>query len=70
MERRMRGNVHVRCGAGEKLETVSKTYLSLSLNQRGTIGWKAMRLAKRLIESYMVRIETGCATMPTLAASN
>lgn len=40
------------------------------LNQRGSVGWKAMRLAKRLIESYMVRIETGCATMPTLAASN
>ena len=52
--------------AGEK----SNAYLSLSLNQRGSVGWKAMRLAKRLIESYMLRIETGCATMPTLAASN
>lgn len=35
------------------------------LNQRGTIGWKAMRLAKRLIEQYMLRIETTSATMPT-----
>ncbi|WP_353093673.1 3'-5' exonuclease [Tissierella praeacuta] len=30
MERRMRGNSHVRCGAGEKSEIVSKIYLSLS----------------------------------------
>ena len=29
MERRMRGNFHVRCGAGEKLEITSKVYLSL-----------------------------------------
>lgn len=61
----MRGNVHVRCGAGEKPEITSNAYLSLSLNQRGTIGWKAMRLAKRLIEQYMLRIETTSATMPT-----
>ena len=39
------------------------------LNQRGTIGWKAMRLAKRLIEQYMVRIETTSATMPKAAAN-
>lgn len=29
MERRMRGNSHVRCGAGEKPEITSKVYLSL-----------------------------------------
>ena len=29
MERRMRGNSHVRCGAGEKLEIISKVYLLL-----------------------------------------
>lgn len=29
MERRMRGNSHVRCGAGEKTESISKSYLSL-----------------------------------------
>jgi len=27
------------------------------LNQRGTVGWKAIKVAKRLIEEYMVRIE-------------
>lgn len=29
MERRMNGNIHVRCGAGEKQEIVSNAYLSL-----------------------------------------
>lgn len=28
MERRMRGNSHVRCGVGEKPEIASKAYLS------------------------------------------
>lgn len=28
MERRVRGNSHARCGVGEKLEIISKTYLS------------------------------------------
>lgn len=31
MERRMRGNSHVRCGVGEKMEITSKSYLSPSL---------------------------------------
>ena len=39
------------------------------LNQRSTVGWKAMRLAKRLIEQYMIRIETTSATN-TMAANN
>ena len=30
MERRVKGNFHARCGAGEKLEMISKAYLSLS----------------------------------------
>lgn len=29
MERRMKGNFHVRCGVGENLEITSKDYLSL-----------------------------------------
>ena len=36
MERRMRGNSHVRCGAGEKMEIISNSYLSPSLG--GTRG--------------------------------
>lgn len=30
MERRVRGNVHARCEAGENPEMISKDYLSLS----------------------------------------
>lgn len=30
------------------------------LNQRATSGWKATKVAKRLVESFMVRIETAC----------
>ncbi|XUB37135.1 hypothetical protein IGI41_002151 [Enterococcus sp. DIV0876] len=33
MERRVRGNYHARCEAGEKMEITSKSYLSLS------VGW-------------------------------
>lgn len=36
MERRMRGNSHVRCGAGEKLEIISKVYLLLFFGQDAT----------------------------------
>lgn len=30
------------------------------LNQRATAGWKATKTAERLVETFMVRIETGC----------
>lgn len=31
------------------------------LDQRSTVGWKATKTAERLVEDYMVRIETGCS---------
>lgn len=31
------------------------------LNQRATVGWKAMKTAERLVEGYMIRIES-CST--------
>jgi len=34
MERRVRGNPHARCGAGEKVEMTSKLYLLLSYTER------------------------------------
>ena len=37
MERRVRGNSHARCGAGEKPEMISKAYLSLF--RRIWIAW-------------------------------
>ena len=39
------------------------------LNQRATTGWKAMKVAERLVEEYMVRIEHACATNPKAAAN-
>lgn len=30
------------------------------LNQRASVGWKAVKTAERLVEPYMIRIETGC----------
>ena len=29
------------------------------LNQRSSCGWKATKVAKRLVEEYMLRIESG-----------
>lgn len=37
------------------------------LNLVGSIGWKSCCLAHRLIENYMVRVETTCKTAPTQA---
>lgn len=46
---------------GGGLETIikSKEQAGGPLNQYSTIGWKATKVAERLIEEYMVRIETG-----------
>ena len=35
------------------------------LNQRGTAGWKATKVAERLVENYMVRIESASTFNPT-----
>lgn len=39
------------------------------LDQRGTIGWKATHVAKRLNELYMVRAEVGSASSATAVAN-
>lgn len=28
------------------------------LDQRATVGWKAVKVAERLVEAYMIRVET------------
>jgi len=35
------------------------------LDQRATAGWKAIKVAERLVENYMVRIESGSTFNPT-----
>ena len=39
------------------------------LNQRSSVGWKATKVAERLVEAYMVRVESGSAYSAT-AESN
>ena len=36
-----------------------------ALDQRATAGWKATKVAERLVETYMVRIESGSTFNPT-----
>lgn len=38
------------------------------LNQRATAGWKATKVAKRLVEEYLIRIET-CSTFNDIGAN-
>lgn len=47
---------------GGGLETIikSKEQAGGPLNQYSTVGWKATKTAERLIEEYMVRIESAC----------
>lgn len=51
---------------GGGLETIVKQLGSGGtadpLNQRATAGWKATKTAERLVEQYMVRVETGSST--------
>lgn len=53
------GTTHI---AGEGLQHIVKQLGSAGasdpLNQRATVGWKANKVATRLVEAFMVRIET------------
>ena len=40
------------------------------LNQRSTVGWKATKVAKRLVEQYMVRIESCSEKYSEVAEAN
>lgn len=50
-------------GGGLELITKQKGSAGTAdpLDQRSTIGWKATKTAERLVEDYMVRIETACS---------
>ena len=54
--------------AGGGLEHIVKQLGSAGtadpINQRASIGWKATRAAERLVEQFMVRIESGCSFNP------
>ncbi len=40
------------------------------LNQRASVGWKAIKTAKRLVEQYMIRIETCSKRYSAIAEAN
>ena len=56
---------------GGGLETIIKQLGSGEdpLNQRATVGWKATKVAERLVEQYMVRIESVSSYSSTVAAN-
>lgn len=57
--------------AGGGIEHIVKQvgYGDDPLNQRSSIGWKALKVAKRLVEEYMVRIESGSSFSSTATAN-
>ncbi len=46
-------------GGGLQHIVKQKGYGNDPLNQRSSVGWKATKVAKRLLEEYMVRVESG-----------
>lgn len=58
--------------AGGGLQTIVKQLGAGDdpLNQRATVGWKAVKVAERLVEQYMVRIESVSATYSASSAAN
>lgn len=57
--------------AGGGLQTIVKQLGAGDdpLNQRATVGWKATKVAERLVEQYMVRIESVSSYSATAAAN-
>ncbi len=56
-------------GGGVEHIVKQKGYGNDPLNQRSSIGWKGLKTAKRLVEEYLVRIESG-STFSATAEEN
>lgn len=56
-------------GGGIEHIVKQKGYGNDPLNQRSSIGWKALKVAKRLVEEYMIRIESGGSFCASAAAN-
>lgn len=48
-------------GGGLEHIVKQRGYGNDPLNQRSSVGWKATKVAKRLVEEYMIRLESGSA---------
>ena len=57
MERRMRWKSHVRCEAGEKPETTSKAYLSLSYTKKYATNQRATSAIKKVISFVAAKLK-------------
>ena len=73
MERRMRGNSHVRCGVGEKAAITSKPYLSLYPDFNAKISIRADHshdFESFKVATYGLCISCGCETSDGLYCSD
>ncbi len=56
-------------GGGVEHIVKQKGYGNDPLNQRSSVGWKGLKTAKRLVEEYLMRIESGSAFSSTAKAN-
>ncbi len=56
-------------GGGVEHIVKQKGYGNDPLNQRSSVGWKGLKTAKRLVEEYLIRIESGSAFSSTAKAN-
>ena len=56
-------------GVGVEHIVKQKGYGNDPLNQRSSVGWKGLKTAKRLVEEYLIRIESGSAFSATAKAN-
>ncbi len=57
-------------GGGIEHIVKQKGYGNDPLNQRSSVGWKATKVATRLVEEYMLRVESGSSFSGTVTESN
>ena len=56
-------------GGGIEHIVKQKGYGNDPLNQRSSIGWKGLKTAKRLVEEYLIRLESGSSFSSTAVAN-
>ncbi|MBQ2730159.1 MAG: N4-gp56 family major capsid protein [Clostridia bacterium] len=57
-------------GGGIEHIVKQKGYGNDPLNQRSSVGWKATKVATRLVEEYMLRVESGSTFSSTVIEAN
>ncbi|MBQ3527517.1 MAG: N4-gp56 family major capsid protein [Clostridia bacterium] len=57
-------------GGGIEHIVKQKGYGNDPLNQRSSVGWKATKVATRLVEEYMVRVESGSSFSSSVIEAN